>query len=108
LEAPPQSRGSTGHPKANLREIDLVALHDPKELTVRHHRDAVGDVEHLLQFGGDVEDRGAGLSQSKRLFDDEAGRAGIETPGGLVRDERRGLPVEFPRVLVATEGARMS
>ena len=27
----------------------------------------------------------------------EAGRAGIETPGGLMRDQHCGLPVEFAR-----------
>ena len=43
-------------------------------------------------------------------FDDEARRAGIESPGGLMRDQRRRLPVELPRdddlLLVAAGQAR--
>ena len=38
----------------------------PAKPTVRHHRDAIGDVEHLLEFGGEVEDRRAGLAQRER------------------------------------------
>ncbi len=33
--------------------------HNPEELAIRHHCDAVRDVEHLLQFGRDIEDRPA-------------------------------------------------
>ena len=69
----------------------------PAKPSVGHHGDAVGDLEHFLELGGEIENRRAVLTQSENALQHEPRRARVEPPGRLMCDQHRGPPIELPR-----------
>ena len=75
----------------------------------RDHADAVADAQHLLELGRDVEHGAAAVAQRQDGVDDEARRAGIESPGRLERDQHAGLAPDLARehhLLLVAAGQR--
>ncbi len=61
---------------------------------VAHHRDAVGELQHVPEDVGDVDHRAALAAQEADHLEEPAGLARGERGGGLVEDDEIGLAVE--------------
>src|SRR5439155_183434 len=91
---PPVEGGGVGrlaqrarHHEAQARDVDGVSTHHAGEAAAVHDGDPVGDDERFLELGRHVEHGATAGADGEHLVDHEAGRAGIEAPSRLRRDQ---------------------
>src|SRR5262245_16289301 len=79
----------TGHQEPDLLGGELRRGIGLRQLAARDDRDAVGDLEDLVEILADDENGGAGARQIDQRLADGGGGPGIDAPGRLVDDEHR-------------------
>ena len=91
------SRNRTGRPtiiSASLALVVPAGSASPDHAAPPQHRDAVGDVEDLVELVADEHDRLAGLAQASEVLEQLLGLLRREHRGGLVEDQHVDAPVE--------------
>jgi hypothetical protein len=68
--------------------LGLLRWEGPDDAAAEHDEDAIGEVEHLVQFGGDQQYRNAIVAAGNDLLVDELDAADVEAPCGLIEDEQ--------------------
>ena len=75
------------HEQADLLALGGRAVDQGDDLAPVHHRDPVGQLQDLVQLGGDEQDRCPASRLAIDLAMDELDAADVETAGGLVEDQ---------------------
>src|SRR3954453_22573843 len=82
--------GDAHHLEPNLVARPRCSRPRRAELAAADHRDAVGDLEQLVEVLADDEDARALDGEIDQRLADEPSRAGIDPPGRLIDDEDGG------------------
>src|SRR5215470_14368190 len=76
-----------GHPHADLLDVRIARRPRRREPALGEHRDAIADLEQLVELFGDHEDRSAGVAELDELLADESRRTDVDAPGRLRRHQ---------------------
>src|SRR3989441_174134 len=85
------------HEQADLLPVGRPAVAHGDDLTAVHDRDAIRQLEDLVELGRHEQDRCAGVALGDRLAMDELDAADVEAARRLVEDEESRLAAELPR-----------
>src|SRR5436190_2159341 len=83
--SPPTRAGSRRHPghhQADPLHVGLVSAHHAGDTTAVHHRDAVGEVEDLVEILADHQNPEPLLSRLDQQSAHAVGRTDVEPPSG--------------------------
>src|SRR5882672_10922840 len=84
-----------GHQQADAFAVRGPAIEDLDELAAVHHRDSVGQLEHLVELGRDEEDRRSRVASGDDLAVNELDAADVEPAGRLIEYQRPEFAAEL-------------
>ena len=86
-----------GHQQADLFALRRAAVHDRDQPAAVHDADAIRQLEHLIELGGNQEDGCSRVALGNGLAVDELDAANVEAARRLIEHEELQVPVEFTR-----------
>ncbi len=111
--APVSAGASLRPPVAMSRPIAsllaVASVHDRDDASAVHDRDAVGELQHLVQLGGDEQHGRARVALEDDLPVDELDAAHVQAAGGLVEHQQLEVAAELARhdeLLLVAAGER--
>ena len=85
----------TGHGKADLLDGRILAGILAHDLPLEAHQDTVGHLQDLVEVGADEQDTHAAVTGRDHLVVDEAGRADVQTTGGMGGHQQHGIGLKL-------------
>ena len=98
-----------GHQQTDPFAVDSARGIEIRQLAARDHRDAIGDLEDLVEILADYQDRGAGARHVGEHLADQGRGTGVHAPGRLVDHQYMRVAVQLPshhELLQVTPGER--
>src|SRR4029077_1052982 len=85
-----------GHEQADLILVGRATVPNRNDAAPIHDRDAVGELEDLVQLGRDEEDRRPPIALRDGPPMDELDAPDVQSPGRLIQYKELEVPSEFP------------